>query len=235
MATIINIESAVSTCSVSVSVDSVLEYNIEEKEPMHQSTHLAPFVAGAMEDITRKGLHLDAVAVSIGPGSYTGLRIGMSLAKGLAFSQDVPLIGVNTLEILAVKGMFKNLDWTTDEILVPMIDARRMEVYMAAYNFRLEPLMPPQAMIINKDCLNSLPEDRPIYLMGDGSDKTKDILTGDNIFRIEGMSPMAKDMIALSEKGFREKNFIDIAYSTPLYIKDYDAKIGENPLYQLLK
>lgn len=235
MPTIINIESAINGCSVALSVDSVLEFSVEEKEPMQQSVKLAPFVASAMEEITRKGLKLDVVAVSAGPGSYTGLRIGMSLAKGLAFSQDVPVIGVDTLQILAVKAMFRNMDWQGDEILVPMIDARRMEVYMAAYDFRLDAMMKPQALVITPDSLDQLPEDRQIYLMGDGCEKTKGILKRPGLHWIDGLNPTAKDMIALSEKAFREGDIMDIAYGTPHYIKDYNAVIGENPLAQLLK
>ena len=147
MAVILNIESSQSASSVALSVDGNVEWSAVEREAMHQATDLAPFVAQAMEEVTRKELKIDAVAVSTGPGSYTGLRIGMSLAKGLAFGLDVPLIGVETLKLIAVKAMFRNLNFTGEEILVPMVDARRMEVYTAAYDFKLDALIPPQAMI----------------------------------------------------------------------------------------
>lgn len=234
MATILNIESSQSASSVALSVDGNVEWSAVEREAMHQATDLAPFVAQAMEEVTRKELKIDAVAVSTGPGSYTGLRIGMSLAKGLAFGLDVPLIGVETLKLIAVKAMFRNLNFTGDEILVPMVDARRMEVYTAAYDFRLDALIPPQAMIITEDSFSELPQDRQIWFMGDGAAKTHDVIKLPNAHWMDDVLPMAADMVALAEKSFREKDFLDLAYSVPFYIKDYEAVHGENPLKHLL-
>lgn len=234
MAVILNIESSGSASSVALSVDGNVEWSAAEREAMHQATDLAPFVAQAMEEVTRKELKIDAVAVSTGPGSYTGLRIGMSLAKGLAFGLDVPLIGVETLKLIAVKAMFRNLNFTGDEILVPMVDARRMEVYTAAYDFRLDALIPPQAMIITEDSFKELPQDRQIWFMGDGAAKTRDVIKLPNAHWMDDVLPMAFDMVALAEKSFREKDFLDLAYSVPFYIKDYEAVHGENPLKQLL-
>lgn len=234
MPVIINIETSASACSVALSVDSSVEWNAQELEPMNQATRLAPFVAGAMEQITRRELKLDAVAVSTGPGSYTGLRIGMSLAKGLAFSMDVPLIGVETLKLIAVKAMFRNLNFTGQEILVPMVDARRMEVYTAAYDFRLDAVMEPQALIVTQDSFDNVAPGRPLWLMGDGAEKTREVITRPDCHWMEGIVPMAHDMVALSEKAFREGLFMDLAYGTPFYIKDYEAIHGENPLKHLL-
>ena len=219
---------------MALSAEGAVEFSRQENEPMHQSTHLAPFVAQAMEEVSRREMHLDAVAVSTGPGSYTGLRIGMSLAKGLAYSLDVPLIGVNTLQIVAVKAMFRNLNFTGEEILVPMVDARRMEVYTAAYDFALTPLIKPQAMIVTGDSFKDLPSDRLLYFMGDGSAKTKEVIKLPNARWMDGLVPTAADMTALSEKAFREKNFMDKAYGVPFYIKDYEAVHGENPLKHLI-
>lgn len=234
MATILNIESSQSASSVALSVDGNVEWNAAEREAMHQATDLAPFVAQAMEEVTRKELKIDAVAVSTGPGSYTGLRIGMSLAKGLAFGLDVPLIGVETLKLIAVKAMFRNLNFTGEEILVPMVDARRMEVYTAAYDFRLDALIPPKAMIITEDSFKDLPHDRQIWFMGDGAAKTRDVIKLPNAHWMDDVLPMGADMVALAEKSFREKDFLDLAYSVPFYIKDYEAVHGENPLKHLL-
>lgn len=234
MATILNIESSQSASSVALSVDGNVEWSAVEREAMHQATDLAPFVAQAMEEVTRKELKIDAVAVSTGPGSYTGLRIGMSLAKGLAFGLDVPLIGVETLKLIAVKAMFRNLNFTGEEILVPMVDARRMEVYTAAYDFRLDALVSPQAMIVTEDSFKELPKDRQIWFMGDGAAKTRDVIKQPNAHWMDDVLPMAADMVALAEKSFREKDFLDLAYSVPFYIKDYEAVHGENPLKHLL-
>ena len=137
MSTILNIETSGKICSVALTREGALEFDLENREGMKHAEVLAPFVERAMEEVKRKEWKLDAVAVSIGPGSYTGLRIGLSLAKGLAFSLGVPLIGVSTLKILAVKAMFRNFNFTGEEILVPMIDARRMEVFTGAYDFAL--------------------------------------------------------------------------------------------------
>ena len=167
----------------------------------------------------------------MGPGSYTGLRIGMSLAKGLAFSLDVPLIGVDTLKILAVKAMFRSMDWTGNEILVPMVDARRMEVFTAAYDFALNAVVEPQAMIIDADSFRDLLDaGHQLYFMGDGAEKTKQVISHPNAHWIDGLLPQAKDMLALSEKAFRENDFIDIAYSTPNYLKQYHTTKPKNQL-----
>lgn len=233
MSYILNIETSGRICSAALTRDGVLETQYEDKEGMAHATRLAPFVESLMEDVTRRDEKLDAVAVSIGPGSYTGLRIGLSLAKGLAYGLNVPLIGVDTLQIMAVKAMFRNMDWQGDEILVPMMDARRMEVYTAAYDFALNEILPPQAMIIDADSFANLAPGRKLILLGDGAAKTKGVIARPDTEWIDGIEPMAKDMIALSERAFRQGQFIDTAYATPTYLKDYQATIGRNPLAAL--
>lgn len=191
---------------------------------MNHASAIGPFVESCVKESRRRGWKIDAVAVSMGPGSYTGLRIGLSMAKGLCFSLGVPLIGVSTLKLLAVKAMFRNLDWQGDEILVPMIDARRMEVYTAAYDFRLNTLLQPQPMILSEGCFDSLASNKDIFFMGDGAEKSKEVLQGSRLHWIDGLTPRASDMTALAEKAFRENDFLDTAYSVPEYIKDYVAK-----------
>ncbi len=232
MSTILNIETSGKICSVAITRDGCLEYQLDNAEGMQHANKLAPFVERCMEELTRKEQKLDAVAVSIGPGSYTGLRIGLSLAKGLAFSLDVPLIGVDTLKILAVKAMFRSMDWQGDEILVPMIDARRMEVFTAAYDFALNPVIAPGPMIITPESFSSL-AGRKVIFMGDGAAKTKDVIKLENAEWIADLNPMAKDMLALSEKAFRENDFLDLAYSTPSYLKEYQTTTPKNPLKTL--
>lgn len=223
MATILNIETSGKTCSVALTREGVLEFDLENSDGMKHAELLAPFVERAMEEVKRKEWKLDAVAVSIGPGSYTGLRIGLSLAKGLAFSLGVPLIGVSTLKILAVKAMFRNFNFTGEEILVPMIDARRMEVFTCAYDFSLNALEGPAPMILDENSYGSLLADREVWFMGDGAVKAKDVITSPNAHWMDGLNPMAKDMLALSEKAFREGDFLDIAYSVPEYLKEYQT------------
>ena len=136
----------------------------------------------------------------------------------------MPLIGVSTLKLIAVKAMFRNIDWQGDEILVPMIDARGMEVYTAAYDFRLNALIEPQPLILTDESYSELPTDRSIFFMGDGAEKSKDVLKGEGRYWIDGVNPKASDMTALAEKAFREGDFLDVAYSVPEYLKEYEAK-----------
>lgn len=222
--TILNIETSGKICSVALTRYGALEMQLDDSEGMQHANRLAPFVERIMEELHRKEMKLDAVAVSIGPGSYTGLRIGLSLAKGLAFSLGVPLIGVSTLQILAVKAMFRPFDWQGDEILVPMIDARRMEVFTAPYNFSLEALAEPGPMILDENSFKELLDSgKQLYFMGDGAEKAKKVISHPNAHFIDGLLPQAKDMMALSEKALRERRFIDVAYSTPEYLKAYQT------------
>lgn len=223
MSTILNIETSGKICSVALTRDGVVEFNIDDREGMKHAEKLAPFVEKAMAELKRKEWTLDAVAVSIGPGSYTGLRIGLSLGKGLAFSLSVPLIGVNTLKILAVKAMFGNYPFTGEELLVPMIDARRMEVFTGVYDFALNSCIPEGPMILDSDSLSEFLKDHQVWIMGDGAEKAKNVITSPNAHWIDNLLPMAKDMIALSEKAFRERDFIDVAYSEPQYLKEYQT------------
>ena len=228
MAIIINIETSAKTCSVALSKDGAVEFQLEDTDGMNHATKLAPFVERCMEELKRKEEKLDAVAVSLGPGSYTGLRIGLSLAKGLAFSLDVPLIGISTLQILAVKAMFRSMEWEGDEIIVPMVDARRMEVFTGAYNFALQEVVREQPMILDSDSFKELHGYRKVLFLGDGSEKFKDVYSGSNDVWLGPLTPHAKDMLALSEKFFREKRFIDVAYSTPNYLKEYQTTVPKN-------
>lgn len=223
MANILNIETSSKICSVAISCEGEVKYELEEAEGMAHARALAPFVEKCMAQLERHDTKLDAVAVSMGPGSYTGLRIGLSLAKGLAFGLDIPLIGISTLHILAVKAMFRNFDWEGDEILVPMVDARRMEVYTSALDFRLNSLTKPGPMILDENSYCELLRDHKLYFMGDGAEKGKAVIKSDNAHWLDGLMPHARDMVALSEKAFREGNFIDKAYSVPDYLKEFQA------------
>lgn len=224
--TILAIETSGKYCSVALIHDGLAEFNREDDVEMNHARAMGPFVESCIKEADRKGWTIDAVAVSMGPGSYTGLRIGLSMAKGLCFSLGVPLIGVSTLKLLAVKAMFRNIEWQGDEILVPMIDARRMEVYTAAYDFRLDILMEPQPLILTENSYDALPKDREIYFLGDGSEKSKEVLKlkGEKYHWLENINPKAFDMTALAEKAFRENDFLDVAYSVPEYLKEYEAK-----------
>lgn len=229
--TILNIETSGKICSVALTHWGALEIQLDDSQGMQHANKLAPFVERIMDELKRRDMKLDAVAVSIGPGSYTGLRIGLSLAKGLAFSLGLPLIGIDTLKILATKAMFRPYEWTGEEILVPMIDARRMEVLTCAYDFALNPLTEPGPLILDSDSFKELLDSgKQLYFIGDGSEKAKKVINHPNAHWIENILPQAKDMMALSEKALREEKFIDLAYSTPNYLKKYQTTTPKNPV-----
>lgn len=157
---------------------------------------------------------LNAIAISSGPGSYTGLRIGVSAAKGLCFALDIPLISVDTLASLASQAKI------TDGIVIPMIDARRMEVYSAIFNAKNEIIRKVEAEILTESSFDNFAE--TVYFVGDSNEKAKAVLTKPNfVFLDEIVYPSAKDMSSISYKKFTENSFKDLAYYEPYYLKDF--------------
>lgn len=234
MATILNIETSTEVCSVALTSEGQVLDHRENYDGQTHATLLSQYVQEMLQYARTRDINLDAIAVSIGPGSYTGLRIGLSEAKGLAFGLNVPLIGVNTLQLLVVSTMFNHFIDEEKVLYVPMIDARRMEVYTAAYNAALEPVLEPQAMILDEQSLVDLNQQGyTLVLMGNGSDKAHQVLTRDGVRFVAGIKPVAVDMMALAEKSFREQRFIDVAYSTPLYLKEFQATKPKNPVLGL--
>ena len=234
MATILNIETSTEVCSVALTSEGQVLDHSENYEGQTHATMLSQYVQQALQYARTREVSIDAIAVSIGPGSYTGLRIGLSEAKGLAFGLSVPLIGVNTLQLLTVSAMFNHFIDEDKLLYVPMIDARRMEVYTAAYTPALEALVEPQAMILDEHSFESLlDEGYTLVAMGNGSDKAREVLKHDHMRFIAGIKPVALEMMALAEKAFREQQFIDVAYSTPLYLKEFQATKPKNPILNL--
>lgn len=234
MANILNIETSTEVCSVALTSEGQVLDHRENYEGQTHATMLSQYVKEMLDYARSREMKLDAIAVSIGPGSYTGLRIGLSEAKGLAFGLNVPLIGVNTLQLLAVSTMFNHFIEEDDALYVPMIDARRMEVYTAVYNPALEQVLEPQAMILDEHSFDTLlGKGNTLIMMGNGSDKARRVLTRDGVRFFEGIKPVAVDMMALAEKAFRENDFIDVAYSTPLYLKEFQATKPKNPILGL--
>lgn len=223
MAYILNIETSTEVCSVALTDSGgVLEHR-EDYSGRNHAQLLSGYIEEMMRYATPRGIKLDAVAVSIGPGSYTGLRIGLSEAKGLAFGLGVPLIAVDTLKLLCVSAMFAH-ELPDDVIFIPMIDARRMEVFSGAYDLALRELMEPQAVILYENSYADIRAlGRPIVLLGNGSDKAAPLLAGDKVTHIAGIKPVAVDMLALAELAFRRQEFADVAYVTPRYLKEFQA------------
>lgn len=234
MANILNIETSTEVCSVALTSEGQVLDHRENYEGQTHATMLSQYVKEMLDYARSREMKPDAIAVSIGPGSYTGLRIGLSEAKGLAFGLNVPLIGVNTLQLMAVSTMFNHFIDEENVLYVPMIDARRMEVYTAAYAPSLEAVLEPQAMILDEHSFDALlDKGHTLILMGNGSDKARQVLTRDGVRFVEGVKPVAVDMMALVEKAYREQDFIDVAYSTPLYLKEFQAIKPKNPVLGL--
>ncbi len=234
MANILNIETSTEVCSVALTSEGQVLDHRENYDGQTHATLLSQYVKEMLDYASSRELKLDAIAVSIGPGSYTGLRIGLSEAKGLAFGLQVPLIGVNTLQLLTVSTMFNHFIDEEDLLYVPMIDARRMEVYTAVYSPALETVLEPQAMILDEHSFESLlAAGHTLVMMGNGSDKAHDVLGRDGVRFIEGIKPVAVDMLALAERAYRAGDFIDVAYSTPLYLKEFQATKPKNPVLNI--
>lgn len=224
MANILNIETSTIVCSVALCSEGQVVDHYENYDGLNHATLLSKYVKQALDTASRKQLDIDAISVSIGPGSYTGLRIGLSQAKGLAFGLGVPLIGVNTLQLLVVSAMFKEF-FDDDTIFVPMIDARRMEVYTAAYTSALEAVLEPQPMILDCNSFSHLADNHNLVIMGNGAQKASTIINHPRVHFMTDVAAVAVDMLALSEKAYRERSFIDVAYSTPLYLKEFQATV----------
>ena len=227
MATISNIETSTDVCSVALTQDGMVLEHHEDYDGRNHAVVLSRFVESCVTYARTRQLAIDAVAVSIGPGSYTGLRIGLSEAKGLCFGLSVPLIGVNTLQLLAVSAMFSNFFDDDNLLYVPMLDARRKEVYTAVYTPSLEAMLEPQPMVLDASSLAEFRKGHTLVLMGNGAGKAREILSsageGEKLHFLPDVKPVAMEMMALAEKHFREGRFLDVAYSTPLYLKEFQA------------
>ena len=230
MACILNIETSTLACSVAVSNNSKVIYKQEELTGPSHASLLGVFADQAVKFVQDNGYKLDAIAVSCGPGSYTGLRIGVSEAKGLCFGLDLPLIAVNTLLTMASK-VVNSVSLSQDFLLCPMIDARRMEVYAGIYNQKLEQVRAIAADIVDENSYQEYLTQNKLVFFGNGADKCKDCLTGKNTLFLNDIYPLASDMIALSEKAFEKEDFVDIAYFEPFYLKEFVATTPKNNLF----
>lgn len=232
MAVILCIETSTSVCSVALTAEGGVLAHREDFSGRNHASLLSGFIKDCLDRASELGLRLDAVAVSMGPGSYTGLRIGLSEAKGLAYALGIPLIGIDTLQLLCVNVMFSGDDIAEDALFVPMIDARRMEVFTAVYNIALEELLQPRPLILDNDSYVEFTDgNRPVLFFGDGSDKARELLGGrSNVRFLSEIKPMAVDMMALAERAWNRKEFLDLAYSTPWYRKEFQATVPKNKL-----
>lgn len=223
MACILHIETSTKACSVALSENGSLIFHKEDLEGPNHSVVCGVFVDEALSFANSHAIPVDAVAVSEGPGSYTGLRIGVSLAKGVCYGRDLPLLSVPTLKLLCVPVLLGKEELPEDALLVPMIDARRMEVYSAVYSRALQEVRPIGADIVDADTYLPYLEKRPVYFFGDGAMKCKNVIQHKNAHFIEGIIPLAKWMFPLAERSLHLGEKQDVAYFEPFYLKDFVA------------
>lgn len=224
MSCILNIETSTDVCSVAVSNDAECIFNKEDHSGPNHAVKLGVFVDEALSFIDHHAIPLDAVAVSCGPGSYTGLRIGVSMAKGICYGRGVKLIGIPTLEVLSVPVLLREMVEEEDALLCPMLDARRMEVYACLYDRALHEVRPIHADVVDESTYQEYLDQRPVYFFGNGAEKCMKAIHHPNAHLIKDIEPLAKNMFPLAEKRIALGEFEDVAYFVPFYLKDFVAK-----------
>lgn len=229
MSCILNIETSTTVCSVAVSQDGQTIFNEEDLNGPSHAVSLGVFVDEALSFIDSHAIPLDAVAVSCGPGSYTGLRIGVSMAKGICYGRHLPLIGIPTLEVLSVPVLLYH-DLPEDALLCPMIDARRMEVYAAVYDRALKVKRAIAADIVDENSYLDYLNEHPVYFYGNGAAKCREKITHPNAHFIDDIHPLAKMMFPLSEKAVATEDYKDVAYFEPFYLKEFVASTPKKNL-----
>ncbi|MFW5549748.1 MAG: tRNA (adenosine(37)-N6)-threonylcarbamoyltransferase complex dimerization subunit type 1 TsaB [Prevotella sp.] len=223
MSSILFIETSTDVCSVAVSHDGAIIFNKEDHTGPHHNERLGSFVDEALSYTDNHALPLDYVAVSCGPGSYTGLRIGVSMAKGICYGPNLKLIAVPTLELLCVPVLLRELVTDDAALLCPMLDARRMEVYAQVFDRALQEKRPIHSDVVDAETYKEFLS-HPMYFFGNGAAKCMKAINHPNAHLIEGIEPLAKNMLPLAEKRIAQGKFEDVAYFVPFYLKDFVAK-----------
>mgnify|MGYP003295112131 CR=1 FL=1 len=222
MACILHLETSTDVCSVSLSEDGASLFTKEDFNGPSHAVTLGVFVDEVLSMADSAGKPLDAVAFSCGPGSYTGLRIGASMAKGICYGRNLPLIALPTLKVLSVPVLL-NDELPEEALLCPMIDARRMEVYTAMYDANLQQVVPIEAKIIDGESWQAERAEHEIYFFGDGAMKCEAVLAGEHTHFVPDIVPKAAAMAALAERLDEQAIVKDkaLAYFDPLYIKEF--------------
>ncbi|MGB6150721.1 MAG: tRNA (adenosine(37)-N6)-threonylcarbamoyltransferase complex dimerization subunit type 1 TsaB [Pricia sp.] len=222
MPILLHLETATTNCSVSVAKDGHLLAIKEHNTPNYShSEQLHLFIQKTLEEANLDFSDIDAIAVSKGPGSYTGLRIGVSAAKGLCFSLDIPLISIPTLTSMAHQANLGDADLGDVDFVIPVLDARRMEVYSAIFDRNLQQIRDTEAQIIDENSFAEYVAKGKVLLIGSGAEKCREILQHPNFTFDTSIVPSAKEMASLSHKKFKASELEDVAYFEPFYLKDF--------------
>lgn len=229
MSCILHLETSTTVCSVAVSEAGQTIFVKEDFDGPSHALLLGVFVDEALSFIDSRGIPLDAVAVSCGPGSYTGLRIGVSMAKGICYGRNVPLIGLPTLEVMCVPLLLHH-ELPEQAYLCPLIDARRMEVYAAVYDRALQVKQATAAVIVDEHSFLPFLEERPVYFFGNGADKCRSVITHPHAHFLENIHPLAQMMVPLAERAVAAEAYEDLAYFEPFYLKEFVASLPKNQL-----
>ena len=217
MALILHLETATTNCSVSVAKDGKLLAIKENNTPNYShAEQLHVFIAELMEEASLTLSDVDAIAVSKGPGSYTGLRIGVSAAKGLCFALEIPLIAIPTLGT-----MVQQVSQNSADFIIPTLDARRMEVYSSVYDHERNEVRETRAEVVDEDTFAGFREQGKVLIIGSGADKCKDLLGGERVAFDSQVIPSSRDMCSLSLEKYQKREFEDVAYFEPFYLKDF--------------
>ena len=241
MACILNIETSTNVCSAALSVDGNV---VREKASYEGHSHaalLGVYVEEALREMKEQGGKLDAVAVSSGPGSYTGLRVGVSTAKGICYGSGKPLLAVDTLQVLAFHAVRHCVSGSLicgerpaimpDSIIVPMIDARRMEVYAAVFDSSAKKISPTEAVVLDSGSYaDIIRSGRNVVFVGNGAGKFRQAAESGNTLFLE-CSPLAEDMAVAAYDAFSRSDFKDVAYFEPFYLKDFVAGVSKKKIF----
>ncbi len=223
MALILNIETSTNVCSASLSDNGKIIDILENMDDRAHASTLTVFIEQLLEKNNIKCSSLDAIAVSEGPGSYTGLRIGVSTAKGICYAVNKPLIAVNTLTTMAIMAKESVPKIEQNSLLCPMIDARRMEAYTSIFDVNLNLIQKTKAEIVDEETYLPLLEKHKMYFFGNGADKFKEVIKHKNAIFIDDIYASAKHMGTIADEHFNHSNFKDVAYFEPFYLKDFVA------------
>lgn len=232
MIRILCLETSTEVCSVAIVENGIVNGFREDITGQNHSKLLTVFIAQLLESNQLKASDFDAVAVSEGPGSYTGLRIGVSVAKGFCYAAGLPMIAISSLEAMAsfiIENPEKyQLEIQPADLFVPMIDARRMEVFTAIYDSKLQLVQKVNALVVEPDSLKEFTEKARLFLFGNGSAKCSETLVNENIQIVNGVHASALNMVTLADQKFKNCEFVDLAYFEPFYLKDFIATVPKN-------